>query len=206
MKEETFRELKNNILRKAKGYAYYFNDEGIYCKIPVSEVIESNFLNVHMFPEKEGDFWFEQYYFAKLICENANLAIKIICCLKEGDTFENLVYYIKNTKLKPKGKKEALERFITKIEKPRFERTPENPNESTFDFIYMDVNIVTEWKEDRMQYIKNNIDKIMNKVVEKLTNDSTFKKYKVPINFLKVSRTTLKSNSVLQFVLELKIR
>lgn len=206
MTQENFEKLKNNILRKAQGYAYYFNEEGIYCKIPISEVVESAFLNVHMFPEEEGDFWFEKYYFTKLICENANLALKIICRLKEGDTFEKLGYYIKNTQLRTEEKLEDLERFITKIEKPQCIRTPENINEATFDFIYVNVNIVTEWKEDRKQYIKNNMDKILEKVVKKLTNDSTFKKYEVPINFLKVSRITLKNDSVLQFVLELKIR
>lgn len=204
--QENFEKLKNNILRQARGYAYYFNEEGIYCKIPISEVVESAFLNVHMFPEEEGDFWFEKFNFTKLICENANLALKIICRLKEGDTLEQLRYYIKNTKLRPEEKREDLERFITKIEKPRFLRTPENLNETTFDFIYMDVNIVTEWKEDRKQYLASNMDKILKKVVKKLTNDSTFRKYEVPINFLKVSRMTLKNDSVLQFVLELKIR
>ena len=205
MTQENFEKLKNNILRRARGYAYFFNEEGIYCRIPVSEVAEADFLNVHMFPE-EGDFWFEKFYITNLICDNANLALKIICRLKEGDTLEKLRYYIKNTKLRTEEKMEDMERFITKIEKPRFLRTPENPNENTFDFIYVDANIVTEWKEDRKQYLASNMDKIIKKVVKKLTNDSTFKKYEVPINFLKVSRITLKNDSVLQFVLELKIR
>lgn len=201
---KNFEKIKNNVLRKAGGYAYYFDEEGVYRKVPVVEVAKLNLLNVHMLGK--GDFWYEEYFIRSLICQNANLAIKIVCKLEEGDTFDDLVFYIQNTKLRSHEKLGGLDRFITKIEIPRFERVPENSNKNTFDFIYIDINIVTTWEEDRIQYIKNNMKKIYKKVIEKLENCKAFNKYGVPTNFLKISRITLKSNSVLQFVLELKIR
>lgn len=201
--QKDFEKIKNNVLRKAGGYAYYFDEEGVYHKVPVGEVAKLNLLNVNI---REGDFGYDKQQIGKVICEDLRLALKIICKLKEGDTIENLAYYIENTKLEPKKKAEGLDRFITKIKASRFERVPENINKDTFDFIYIDVNIVTAWEEDRMQYIKNNIQKIYNRIIQKLETNKAFSKYGVPTDFLKISRITLKSNSVLQFVLELKIR
>lgn len=199
-----FEKIKNNVLRKARGYAYYFNEEGVYRKVSAKEVKEIELLNINV---GEGNFWYYNVHnIRKTICENLNLANKIICKLKEGDTLENLEYYIENTKLEPNKKAEGLERFITRIETPRFERVPENTNKDTFDFIYIDINIVTTWEEDRIQYIKNNMKKIYKKVIEKLENCKAFNKYGVPTNFLKIARVDLKNNSILQFVLELKIR
>lgn len=196
--------IKKNVLRKAGGYVYYFDEEGIYRKVPIGEVEKLNLLNVHIF--EEGDFWYDQYDIRKLICENFNIAIKAICKLKEGDILDKLAYYIENTKIESHKKPEGLDRFITRIETPRFERVPENTNKNTFDFIYIDVNIVSTWEEDRKQYIKNNMDKIYKRITQKLESSKTFNKYGVTTNFLKIARVTLKNDSVLQFVLELKIR
>ena len=120
---EDFEKIKNNVLRKAGGYAYYFDDEGIYCKVPIGEVEKLSLLNVHMLGAR--DFWYDRDI-RKLICENFNVAIKIICKLKEGDTLDKLVNYIENTKIEYHKKPEGLDRFITKIEKPTFVRIPEN--------------------------------------------------------------------------------
>ena len=198
-----FETIKNNVLRKTGGYAYYFDEEGVYRKVPVVEVAKLNLLNVYIV---EGDVRYDEPHIRKVICEDHRLATKIICKLKEGDRLDRLVYYIENTKLESHEKIEGLDRFITKIETPRFERVPENSNKNTFDFIYIDINIVTTWEEDRIQYIKNNMKKIYKKVIEKLENCKAFNKYGVPTNFLKIARVDLKNNSVLQFVLELKIR
>ena len=61
--------------------------------------------------------------------------------------------------------------------------------------------------KDRDEYLKEHINEIRQKVVEKLKNSGKFKKYGIPINFLRVCRTTLKKKSnVLQFVFELKLQ
>lgn len=196
--------IKKNILRKAGGYAYYFDEEGVYRKVTIEEVAKLNLLNVHMLGK--GDFWYDEYKIRILICENYIVSVKTICKLKEGDTLDKLAYYIENTKIESHKKAEGLDRFITRIERPRFERVPENTNKNTFDFIYIDVNIVSTWEEDRKQYIKNNMDKIYKRITQKLESSKTFNKYGVTTNFLKIARVTLKNDSVLQFVLELKIR
>ena len=41
-------------------------------------------------------------------------------------------------------------------------------------------------------------------VLKKVQESRRFRKYGIPINFLKFSRVTLKRNSVLEFVLELR--
>lgn len=61
---------------------------------------------------------------------------------------------------KQREKPQDLNRFITKINCPIFERFPENNNSMTFDMIRMDINIVTTYIPEIMnglsfsQYIK----------------------------------------------------
>ena len=85
---------------------------------------------------------------------------KALTRLKVGDDIQTLNDTITQIK---KEKKEAyqaahpsdtLDRFIAKIEKPIFERTAGNTQKGTFDFIRIEVSIVTQWHTNRVGYIK----------------------------------------------------
>lgn len=111
---------------------------------------------------------------------------------------------MKEFKINPPIKPEGVERFITKIGRPRFVRIPENYNQNTFDYIYVDVCIIHEWNKDKMEYIQKNVDEIKQKVCNKLDKNKQFKNFGVPLNFLKLSRLTVKNNDIIEFVFEFK--
>lgn len=135
---------------------------------------------------------------------------KALIRLKVGDDFQVLNDYITQIKREKKEQYQAahpldsLERFIGKIERPKFERATGNTQEGTFDFIRVDVSIITEWHMDRMDYIRKHQKEITKKVVSKIEESKQFQKMGVPINFLRVSEMTLRRDSILEYVFELK--
>ena len=195
-------EIKNLVLRKFKGSIYYFNDNGIYCEVKSKEAEKMNFSNLHF--RKDGTFWIDDTFFTDYINPNWVIARKAIAKLELGSTIEDFKKIIENTKLDVHIKPDGLERFITKINKPTFVRCPENLKENTFDYIYVDLCIISKWDEDKKQYIKKHIKQIEEKVLSTLESNKTFKSFGVPLNYLKVSRITIKRDNVLQFVLEIK--
>ena len=192
--------IKNKPVRKCGGKFYYFDEDGIYRCILEKELDES--LKVKWNYMRFQELY--TYYKLGIKFSNLNLVKKAISKLKVGDTLEVFDEYLSNITFEKHKKPENLDRFITKINNPIFHRTPENLNKDTFDYIFIDVMILTEWEEDRISYIYKNKNEILKRVIEKLESNKKFQKYGVPINFLKVSRITLKRDSVLEFILELK--
>lgn len=129
----------------------------------------------------------------------------IISTLSEGETIETFYKELEKVEeIKKPVRHKEIEKFITRIEKPMFMRDPENGRKNSFDFIVIEVNIATTF-QNKIQYIKDNKGEIINMVVSKLENDSSFKKYGVPINFLKLSSMKLRERyNYIQFVFELK--
>lgn len=195
--------IVNKVVRKVAGTVYYFDNEGVYRSIPFYKINEKGI--------SIGYVWGGYFSgsnakeFGILDVENGTLITKIICKMQVGQTLEDLDRYLSTVVLDKHLKPEGVERFVTKVGKPIFERVPENPNPKTFDFIYMRVNIVSEWEEDRKRYIQKNIKQIHQMLLEKLENSGDFQKFGVPLNFLKLTRATLTRDSVIEFVFELKI-
>lgn len=192
---------------RSKGKVYYFNNDGIYSTIPERELTPSMLKGVVFL---ESDMFFISTKSSEYGCNNGRIAIMALVRLHEGEgieRFEELLATCKPAPLnsrKPKG----IDAFICRIDAPIFYRSSDNLNANTFDYIYMDVSIVSKNSmKDRDEYLKEHINEIRQKVVEKLKNSGKFKKYGIPINFLRVCRTTLKKRSnVLQFVFELKLQ
>lgn len=207
-------DLTNKVLRirKQNGHykLYYFDEKGIYRCVSLEEAIRRNLIinsywNLAEFvSEFPCGIWYRSYI---LDCEidNERIIAKAICRLEEGDTIKDLEYYLSITKIEKYPKPEGIERFITKIEKPQFVRSPGNNKKETFDYIYIDVNIISHWEEDRLKYIQKHRKEIDEMVIDSLERSKEFQKFGIPVNFLKVSRITLRRDSVLEFVLELKI-
>ena len=121
--------------------------------------------------------------------------------LEEGDTIEDLKRYYANAGFSSKEPLREIDYFVTKVGKPIFIRKPEN-----IDYIYIDLNLAIDWKCDKLEYYKENRKDIDEMAVKKIENSQSFKKYGIPINFLKISRKTFKNQRrVLQYVFELKI-
>ena len=95
-----------------------------------------------------------------------------------------------------------FERMVT-IKQPRLERRIDNNNSKTFDFVRCYVNITGD-REDAKNYIKNHSKEILREVYYKIENCNQFKKYGVPIAFLKISSVTLRCDSSVEYLFELK--
>lgn len=199
--------LINYVLRVCKKRVYYFDENKIYKSISLEMAKKRNLKGIHFVSEDRCflDVRYSMYFPEIEYCtENLVLWKKAVTKLKEGDTIEDFKNYLSSTRIESHEKPSGVDRFIGKIDKPIFVREPENENKNTFDYIYIDILIIQNWETDKMEYIKENMYEIRRRVVEKLQNDRSFEKYGVPINFLKISRITLKRDSILQFVFELK--
>lgn len=186
-------DITNYILRKRGNTVYYFDEKGIYKSIPIEEVKDSNL---------KGWMIRDDGSFCLLRCWSIRIK-KAACYLKENDTIEDFDKYLSEVQLEDNPKPQGIDRFITKIEKPIFRRVIENNKKNTFDFIYLDINIVTQWHESKSEYIKNNMEEIKQRAIKKIEESKAFKKYDIPINFLRITKVSLK-NDVIEFLFELK--
>ena len=98
-------------------------------------------------------------------------------------------------------------RFILKINTPSIERDTDNLNKDTFDFVRVMVSIPdkdTMSNSEVMSMYKKYKNQLMKDVLEKISNSRSFKKYNVPINFLRLSRSTVTSTREIMLLFELK--
>ena len=197
-------DIRNWGLKRVKGKMYYFDSNGICKSVPVKEATflkydnEFSLTYPYYFPIQNGIYF-------NVTLDNRQLIQMAISRLKDGDTLEDFDNFLSEAHFTKHEKPTELDRFITKIETPTFLRYPENLNKNTFDLIYVDVNVLSNWDEDRLTYIQKNIKKITSRVLTVIDDSKTFQKYGIPINFLKVSRLTLRRNNILEFVFELKL-
>lgn len=138
-------------------------------------------------------------------CPNNSLLNKTIARLKEGDTLEVFDKYLAEFESEGLQLYTGLDRFVTRIEKPVFERDPENKKKNVFDFIRVTVCIVQDWEEDKVVYFKKHKDEIFKMVVEKLEANKKFQRFGIPVNFLKVS-ATIRRDCTVEFIFEMKVK
>ena len=191
-------------IRHCNNIIYYFNENGTYCSISVEDFKkgkESQLRNV--FIRQDGSVY---TYFPYYLTPNDIIRRKAVVNMKVGDNIDKFINLLNTTELQKRELPKGLDRFICKIERPVFSRIPENPNPKTFDFIHIYVSIVSENAiPNRSEYIKENKNEILQRVLKKIEDSKQFKKYGVPINILRLSKMTLiKSQSLLQIVFEIK--
>lgn len=194
-------EIVNSAIRSCRGEFYYFDENGIYKKVSSTEA--EKILNNVFIREDGSAFCSISYNIRDTV--NLNLFNKALGKLKIGDDFNKLRNIYQEIEFDFHERPEGLDRFITKIDSPQFIRMPQNQDLKVFDFIYIDVFVVTEWESDIYKYILANRKEITNKVINKLKNNKSFQKYSVPINFLKLTKCTYsKGQNFIRFVFELK--
>jgi hypothetical protein len=143
---------------------------------------------------------------------------KALGMLKKGDTYSDLEKYLqKSAEYFDKMHKtmsengwvyhirvEGLDRFITKVFRPEFVRSPENPNKKTFDIIKVRMDIVSQWDSDRKKYIIENKKSIIEKAIEKIRNDRRFMSFGVDVNYLALTKLMMLNINTLELIFELK--
>lgn len=118
---------------------------------------------------------------------------------------QNTVDSVTDRTLKEADVDKQVFQFIYRIDKPTFERTPENPNTKTFDFIRIRLSIPTkDTKPDRIEFIKQHKNDIANIALLRIAKAKQFIKYGIPINFLKLEYWTVTMQSELELVFGLK--
>lgn len=97
-----------------------------------------------------------------------------------------------------------LERFITKIDLPVMERDVDNYNTKTFDFVRLHMYTLA-YAENPMNTIKKYRKNILAMALDKIDQSKKFKRYDIPINFLKLDKITYcKSQNMIELLFVLK--
>lgn len=200
-------DLSNFVVRRRKNKYVYFNDKGKIEILNQNCIIKSNAINLIVPIDGKLDYSDADIYCLPHMGFTNLLFLKMAYCkLEEGDTIEDLKRYYANPEFSSKEPLREIDYFVTKVGKPIFIRKPENIDNNSFDYIYIDLNLAIDWKCDKLEYYMKNRKAIDEMAVKKIENSYTFKKYGIPINFLKISRKTfVNKRRVLQYVFELKI-
>lgn len=199
--EVGLKELINKAVRSYQGEYYYFDEKGIYQKVEDKEALK---ILKNVFLREDGSTYY-LIYNAIYKVENANIFRSAISKLQVGQTFEDFKVIYGKTEIRRKEKPKGLDRFILKIDSPVFVRLPENSKSNVFDYIHVDVFVVSEWRSDIYEYIKKNQKDIKERVLKSLEKNKKFKKYAVPMNFLRLANATYsRRRNLIRFVFELK--
>lgn len=203
----------NVVLRKRNKKFYFFNEKEEWTCLPEEEILPTGISVPYIWFERGKDISYLQINFSyellqRLDIDNKTLLSKAIGKLEVGDSIEKLKEYCNGgVTLKEPAKASYDNGIITRICDPEFICNPENPKKTTtFDYINVDVNLLTTWKGDKKVYLEKHKKEISKMVLEKVKKDRTFLKYGIPVNYLKIAHIVLyKGGNMLQYVLELKI-
>lgn len=188
----------NTPIRQHKGKTYYFNEDEIY----------SLDKNSQLFPY-EKRVKFDIFQIRCETCFNMTVWRKAASRFEVGMTLEECIEIFLETELTHQVPQEPtpIDRLAQYITPPVYERVPGNNNETTFDRIRIMVGL-PRYQFNSWEALQNEVKKykheIYQRVVRKLEEDRQFKRYGVPINFLKLSNVTLLRDFSLEFIFELK--
>lgn len=180
------------------GNTYYFNKDEVYSVDKKSEL----FL-------QEGRQKFNIFKITFENCFNTNVWRKATSQFEVGMTLRECISIFLQTELahSPPQELVPIDRLIQHIAPPIYERVPGNDNKATFDHIHMTVGLpryrFNSWK-DLKDEIKKYQREIYQRVIQKLKQDCQFKRYGVPINFLKLSDVILRRDFSMEFIFELR--
>lgn len=188
----------NSPIRQVGGNTYFFNNEEIYTLDQGSRLFKY-----------EGKHRFSLFQVKDYTSFNNNVWSKAVKQFCAGMTLTECIRLFLDTKLESKPDVELpfIERLVQRVEAPEYERIPENQNEATFDRIRVFVGLprymFNSWEELKAAVFENRTE-IDRRVLEKIENDRHFKKFRVPINYLKLSEVFLRRTFSLEYIFELK--
>lgn len=187
-------------IRQISGDTYYFNEKEIYSLDKGSQ----------LFPyDTRLDFYLFKVRYET--CFDMRVWFKAASQFKVGMTLEECVYIFLETKIVRHAPQEQspFDRLVQIIGRPEYERVPENQDDSTFDRIRVTVGLsrylYPSW-EDLRSEVKKYLHEIYQRSLQRIAADRRFKRYGVPINFIKLSNATLLRNFSIELIFELKSR
>lgn len=94
--------------------------------------------------------------------------------------------------------------FITNISCVSIEREPENKNKNTFDFVRVYASTKALSLTEKRQILSTYKREILRLILTKIKQSPDFRRYNIPINFLRLTQCTLTRDQQIVFVFELK--
>lgn len=182
-----------------RGNTYYFNTNEVYALDKNSE----------LFPY-EGPVKFCAFDVRNETCFNMNVWRKAVSQYKVGMTLDECISIFLQTELAHNVPQEPspIDRLMQYIAPPIYERVPGNDDEATFDRVRITVG-VPRYQFNSWKALQNEAKKyqreIRQRVEQRIEKDRQFKKYDVPITFLKLSNVTLLRDYSIEFIFEPKI-
>ena len=205
-KSYPIQDLKNMVIRRKSEKYIFFNNEEVIETLNQTEILKSDVINLCV--TISGTLYFSDIEINKFNSTefvNRVFLTMAYCKLKNGDTIEDLKQYYHNSSFQKREPLTELDYFVTKIGQPQYIRVPENTNANTFDYIYVEVNLAITWKYDKKEYYIKNKEAIDKMVTDKIEKSKKFQKYNIPINFLNLTRISLKNQRrILEYVFDLK--
>ena len=205
-KSYPIQDLKNMVIRRKSKKYIFFNNEEVIETLNQTEILKSDVINLCV--TIYGTLYFSDIEINKFNSTefvNRVFLTMVYCQLKNGDTIEDLKQYYHNSSFQKREPLTELDYFVTKIGQPQYIRVPENANANTFDYIYVEVNLAITWKYDKKEYYVKNKEAIDKMVTDKIEKSKKFQKYNIPINFLNLTRVSLKNQRrILEYVFDLK--
>lgn len=193
------RGIINKPISQRRGKTYYFNKNEVYALDQ----------KPRLFPH-EGRTKFCKFRVVGN-CFNMNVWQKAVSQFEVGTTLTECIEIFLKTEIvhSVPQKQSSVDRLVQHISPPTYERAPENPDESTFDFIRMTVGL-PRYRFDSWEALQDEVKKhqaeIYQRVLQRLESDRQFKSYGVPINLLKASDIILRCDYAIEFIFELKER
>lgn len=193
------RDILNTPVRQIEGNTYYFTEDEIYTLDEGSS----------RFPHGQGSL--KLALFRPLGCQYLNLTVwsRAVVNFIPGMTLSECIQVFLDTNVSKKVPTaySYIERLIQGIGAPEYERVPENQNEKTFDRIRLQVVLprymFQTWDELKAAVQENRLE-IDSRVLDKIKNDRQFKKFGIPVNYIKMSDVTLLRDHTLEYIFELK--
>lgn len=185
-------------ISQRRGKTYFFNENEVY-----SLDVESK-----LFPY-EKRIKFDLFRVRFETCFNMNVWYKAVSQFEVGMTLTECIGVFLKTEIIYRTPQEIspLDRLVQYIAPARYERVPENNNESTFDRIRIIVGLPRyqfhSWEALRDE-VKKYRHEIYQRVIQKLEAERQFKKYGVSIHCLKLSDAILLRDCSMEFIFELK--
>lgn len=189
--------ILNTPIRQRNGNTYYFNTNCIYKLDHNSSLFEYDTrLKLSLFKVRGES------------CFNLTVWNKAATHFEVGMTLDACIEIFLKTSIATTtpATPTDYERLVQHIGPPIYERIPENKDETTFDRIRVTVGLPRylfgSWEELSAEVAKYKSE-ILQNAVTRIAEDRQFKRYGIPINFLKLSNAQLLRDYSLELIFEL---
>lgn len=174
---------RNIVVRRVGSNSYFFDENGIYC-------VEKNYETEAVI----SDALFDKFGLSDFLSYNYSILKVAITKMDLGMCINDFVEIYKNTKLKqfPKekllSKENALDKMIH-IDKPVFFRNLKKRYIEELQRVEVDIRGRDQKIDQDMKiFLQNNRKEIIQKILEKLKKNSSFKRYNVLIEDLELEK------------------